>query len=105
MEKQRARFTTVAACVGVMRAVIACIDACTVFTQQLIEARCDTIVVLDREDATTDSRLVGDNDHGNHHWIYSGNCVRGTWQELHLLRLGEIMRILDQSAVAIEKHR
>ena len=105
LEEKRPRLAAVTSVGGSVRAVVARIYARSALREHLVHAFRYASVILFREDAARDSRLIGHHNRRDENGIDARDRLGGAVDELHLLGTGQIVSILDDSTVAVEEYR
>src|SRR5262245_1255859 len=96
---------TVATEVGMVWTEVARIDARILGGELTLHLGVNGLVVGDREQPARDSRLIRDDDHGNRGLVELTNGWSCAGKQTHVLGACEVVSVVDDRSVAIEKHR
>ena len=93
------------AAVGVMGAGERGVEMCSGLRQRARQRGLHGMKTLPIVEPARDARLIGDQHDGNSQAVASRDGSRRAFEHAHVFRTAEIMRVLDQDAVAVEKQR
>src|SRR5688572_16828889 len=87
-----------------MRAMIRGIDACPAFSEELVEAPGNALVLIDSDETAADPGLIRNQYHRNKEGVDPGNRFGSSREQLHFVRVGQVVRVLDNRTISIEEH-
>src|SRR6185503_11021376 len=91
--------------VGMMRTHIAGVDPRPLAAQHFVQPLSNALVLLVGEEAARDARLIRDDDDGDVRMVETPNRVGGARQENELRGVAQVVAIVDDRPVAVQKCR
>src|SRR5436305_448754 len=104
-KRTRLAALTLSAQLGMLRTHVRRVDACVLAREELGHSGGNTLVVCLSEQAARDSRLIGDDNHGNPRPVQARDRAGRARSEYDELRLSDVVHVVDDGSVAIEKRR